>query len=171
MDQQDLRDDSESLVKATPLADDDSSGDSSGESIHSQEEDADHHSDSDSAHSAEGHEIAHITRQNSTIEEYFDDHDHDHDRDIDDISSLRSSLTLFHAGYINPYAPASTWKQEINDALPLPTRVPTFRRPVPSRQPTLQKVEEGDPSEDPNLVTWDQDDPENPQSVANLFEQ
>lgn len=168
MDQQDLREDSESLVKATPLADDDSSGDSSGESIHSQEEDADHHSDSDSA---EGHEIAHITRQNSTIEEYFDDHDHDHDRDIDDISSLRSSLTLFHAGYINPYAPAPTWKQEINDALPFSTRVPTFRRPVPSRQPTLQKVEEGDPSEDPNLVTWDQDDPENPQSVANFFEQ
>ncbi|KAF2211749.1 hypothetical protein CERZMDRAFT_42901 [Cercospora zeae-maydis SCOH1-5] len=48
----------------------------------------------------------------------------------------------------------------MEEAVPVPARVPISRRPVPSRAPTIEKPE--NVPEDPNLVTWDKDDPANP---------
>lgn len=151
MNNQDLRANVQAFSRVTSL-DDDSSRYSHEEYNNSEEED-DHHSDSDSA---EEFENVNITRQNSAIESYFGKDDIDHG------SSLRSSPSLFHAGYRTPYA--ATWDQEMGYTLPLPVRAPISRRPVPSKAPTMQKLE--DLPEDPNLVTWDKGDSANPQSVA-----
>ncbi|CAK1357520.1 uncharacterized protein RHO25_008363 [Cercospora beticola] len=94
--------------------------------------------------------------RNSTVESYYSD----------DETDDGSSLTLFHAGYnsYNPYS--SNWEQQMEEAVPIPPRVPISRRPVPSRAfpsraPTMEKLDSV--PEDPNLVTWDKDDPANPQ--------
>lgn len=142
------RDNVEALSTITSL-DDDSLRHSDEDYSHSEEDD-DHYANPDSA---EEYEAVNITRANSTIESYFGDDDVDHG------SSHRSSLSLFHAGYRNLYAP--TLDQEMGYTVPPPVRAPISRRPVPSRPPTMQKLD--DLPEDPNLVTFDKDDPENPQ--------
>lgn len=105
--------------------------------------------------------------RNSTVETYNSDDDDDDDDG--------SSLTLFHAGYAeyapyhNPYGAytaydpyGTTWNQQssMEAAAPLPARHPSSRRAPPSRAPTMQKLDSL--PEDPNLVTWDKDDPANP---------
>lgn len=92
------------------------------------------------------------TIRNSTVESHWSDNDSDDDTD--------SSLTLFHAGYQH-YSP--TWDRQIPETSPPPlppARHPSSRRQPPSRAPTALKLDSL--PEDPNLVTWDKDDPANP---------